>query len=131
MENCIFCKIIKKEIPAEIIWEDENFLAILDTKPLNDGHALLIPKNHTDYIFDLAESEYAELFLRARELAGPIQEVTKAKRIGIVVEGFGVPHCHIHLVPINKAYELDPDRAKDADPDKLAQIAAKLRHALS
>lgn len=130
MENCIFCKIIKKEIPSEIIWEDANFLAFLDVEPINEGHTLIIPKDHIDYVFDLDQDKYTELFLSARKLAGPLKEATNAKRIGMIVEGFGVPHCHLHLVPINQGNELDPKRAHEVSPEELKVTAQKIRNLL-
>src|SRR3989338_6710805 len=126
MDSCIFCKFIRGEVNVEKIYEDEKFFAFLDIRPLNPGHTLLIPKEHTDYIFDIEEPLYSEMFKTAKKLAGPIKNVIQSRRIGIIVEGFGVPHAHIHLVPINRGYELDPNRTKPATGKELGKMAEKI-----
>jgi len=126
MNDCVFCKIIKGEIPAVKIWEDEKHLAFLDANPINPGHVLVVPKNHSDYVFDLSDKEYTELMLKSRKLAKMLKEKLKPKRIGMAVEGFGVPHVHVHLVPVNKGNELNPERAKSSNNDELEKIAKLL-----
>ena len=121
-ENCIFCKIVKGEIPAVKIWEDENYLAILDINSINPGHTLLIPKKHEDYLFDLNNEEYSGLMLKSKIVAELLKKKLNPKRIGMAVEGFGVPHIHIHLVPINNPYELNPEKAKKMSSEKLNKI---------
>jgi len=128
MKECIFCKIASGSVEAKKVWEDEKYLAFLDLEPITEGHLLLIPKKHSDYIFDLAEDEYRNLFDIAKKIAGPLKEAMRAKRVGIIVEGFGVPHVHIHLVPINLGNELDPNRAHRVDEtqlNKTAEVIAK------
>lgn len=127
---CVFCQIIQRSLPTYIVWEDDRSLAFLDIRPIKEGHALLIPKTHIDHIFDLPESQYTRLFLVARKLAPVLKQVTEAQRIGIAVEGFGVPHAHIHLVPINTIGELNPERAASADEKTLRAMAEKLRKAI-
>jgi histidine triad (HIT) family protein len=124
-EDCIFCKIVKGEIPSVKIWEDEKYLAFLDMNPINPGHALLIPKKHDDYIFDLNNEEYSELMLKAKEVAKLLKEKLNPKRIGIIVEGFGVSHVHIHLVPINFPDEICNKR-KPIDSEELNKIAERI-----
>lgn len=126
MEDCIFCKIVAGEIPSFKVFEDEIFLAFLDVKPVNPGHILLIPKKHDDYIFDMPDGEYSRLMLKAKELGAMLKEKLTSKKIGIIVEGFGVAHVHVHLIPINHANELNPQRAKEADQEELAKIAGKI-----
>ena len=124
--NCVFCKIKNGELPSHKIYEDDNFLAFLDVNPINPGHLLLIPKKHVDYVFDLQEPLYSEMFKVAKKISKNLKKVMKAKRIGIAVEGFAVPHVHIHLVPINHENELDPHRAKEATPEELYKVAKKI-----
>jgi histidine triad (HIT) family protein len=122
-KNCVFCKIARKEIPANILWEDDSYLAFLDQNPVQKGHTLLIPKKHSDYIFDLEDGEYAELFLKAKNLAHRLKEKLHPKRVGIVVEGFGVAHVHVHLIPINAMNEMSPTNRPVAGKGELAEIA--------
>lgn len=127
MKNCIFCKIVRNESAAHKIWEDENFLAFLTLGALNNGHTLLIPKKHTDYIFDLKEPIYTLIFQTAKQLSEPIRKAMSAKRIGIVVEGFTVPHAHLHLVPLHNEDEIDASRVKKIEQKILAETAENIR----
>jgi len=109
MSKTIFSKIIDREIPAHIVWEDDNACAFLDVKPITSGHVLLVPVNPDPaYIFDMDSAVYTSLWERAHWLANHIQVAMGCKRVGVMVEGFLVPHVHIHLIPINDGSELDP-----------------------
>jgi histidine triad (HIT) family protein len=103
----IFTKIVKGEIPCYKLAEDENYLAFLDINPLAKGHALVIPKKETDYIFDVADDELAGLMVFAKKVAKAIEKVVPCKRMGITVIGLEVPHAHVHLIPINSLYDMD------------------------
>lgn len=127
MDSCIFCKIAKGEIDSAKIYEDDKFFAFLDARPLNPGHTLLLPKEHVDYVFEVDEPLYSELFKTAKKLSKPIQNAVQSKRIGLAIEGFGVPHIHIHLIPINNANEIDPHRAKKATTEELQEVAEKIK----
>jgi histidine triad (HIT) family protein len=131
MNECIFCKIIVQALPSELIWQDDEFYAFLDIRPVNPGRTLIIPKQQVDYVFDLDDAAYNKLFQIAKMLARSIQTALAAKRIGIAVEGFSVPHVHVHLVPIHGLGELDPNRATKATPDQLVEIAAKIKAKLA
>mgnify|MGYP001016239465 CR=1 FL=1 len=97
MDDCIFCKIIKGEIPCYKVYEDNNFLAFLDINPLNPGHTLLIPKKHFQWVDDV--DNYDEYWQLARKLSKAIQKALNPTIVAKVVYGLGVPHAHIHLVP--------------------------------
>lgn len=125
--DCIFCKIVKGEIPAVKIFEDEKHFAFLDMNPINSGHTLLIPKKHIEYLFDLNDSEYSELMLKAKHLAKLLKNKLEPKRVGIAVEGFFIPHAHIHIVPLNKGNELNPERAKPMSKEELNKLAEKIK----
>lgn len=126
MENCTFCKIIKGELTSYKLYEDEKFLAILDINPIQEGHIMIIPKKHNEYIFDLSEPDYIEIMNLAKKLSRNLKEATRAKKIGLAVEGFGEEHLHVHLVPINKVGDLDPCKHKRAMDDHLKILHAKL-----
>ena len=103
----IFTKIINREIPSDIFYEDEKFISILDINPLRDGHILVIPKKEIDYIFDLDDHEYLELMSVSKKVALKLEEKLKGKidfsRVAIIVEGLQVPHVHVHLVPLHES----------------------------
>lgn len=130
MDTCIFCEIIKGAEPAHRVWESEEFLAFLTRRPCNPGHTLLIPKTHVDYVFDLEEPLYSTIFRAAKQLSKPIKKVTEAKRVGIAVEGFSVPHVHLHLVPLYSISELDPHRHIEQTQQELAEVAKRIRRAI-
>lgn len=126
MTNCIFCKIVKGEIPAVKIWEDEKHFAFLDVNPINSGHTLLIPKRHTEYLFELNNKEYKELMLNVKKIAKLLKSKLKPKRIGLIVEGFLIPHAHIHIVPLNKGGDLSFEKSKPMGKEELNKIANEI-----
>lgn len=130
MTDSIFTKIINREIPAEIVWENNEFIAILDIHPIQPGHTLLIPKKQVDKFYDLDEKTYARFFENAKFIAQKLDEVYQVKRTGLVIEGFGVPHAHIHLIPINHGNALNPEKTTNISPEELKVEAEKIRNAL-
>jgi histidine triad (HIT) family protein len=110
--SSIFSRIVAGEIPAYIIAEDEHFLAFLDINPLAKGHALVIPKKETDYIFTIGDEELASMMIFTKKVALAIEKTVPCKRIGIAVIGLEVPHAHIHLIPINHVSDIDFSRPK-------------------
>jgi len=107
MSDSIFTKIINKEIPSYIIDEDEDFIAFLDVFPLVKGHTLVVPKKQTDYIFDIENDDYIDLWRFAKKVAKKVEGAIECKRIGVAVIGLEVPHTHIHLVPINGVSDIN------------------------
>ena len=103
----IFSKIIAGEIPSYKISENEKFYAFLDIAPLAKGHVLIVPKVEVDQFFDLSADFLAEILLFARPIAKAIERTFDCNRCGISVMGLEVPHAHLHLVPINKADDLN------------------------
>lgn len=123
----IFSKIINGEINAYKVAENDKFLAFLDINPLNEGHTLVIPKTETDYIFDLDDNQYAELFLFAKQVAKSIKKVVACKKVGIAVIGLEVRHAHIHLVPIDDVYDIDFKKEKlQLSPERFRVIAESI-----
>lgn len=127
----IFTRIINREIPANIVAEDDRFIAFLDINPLVVGHTLVVPKKEVDYIFDLEDSTLADMNLFAKKVAKAVRAAVPCKRIGVAVIGLEVPHTHVHLVPMNTADDLNFTRPK-LNPSKevLAEVAAKIKAAL-
>lgn len=100
MENCIFCKIVKKEIPANIVYEDDNFLAFLDINPQSPGHTQVIPKKHYRWVWDTPNtSEYFEI---AKKIAIAQKKAFNTDFILSKIMGDEVPHAHIWVFPNNK-----------------------------
>ena len=102
MENCIFCKIVKGEIPSVKIWEDKRHLAILDINPNTKGVTLVMTKKHFDSdATDMPDKDYLELMMATKKVAKLLEKKLKVKRIAIVMEGLGINHVHIKLYPIH------------------------------
>ncbi|MBR1476133.1 MAG: HIT family protein [Muribaculaceae bacterium] len=120
----IFSRIVAGEIPSYKVAEDENYYAFLDIAPMAKGHTLVIPKHEVDYMMDLDSEEYQGLWAFARRVAQAIKPAMQCKRVGIAVLGMEVPHCHIHLVPLNKESDMDFRKEKlNLDADEMASIA--------
>lgn len=126
----IFTKIIAGEIPCHKIYEDEKYLSFLDIRPINPGHALVIPKKEIDYIFDCDDQMLGELMVRAKKIAHAIKKEVSCRKVGVMVAGIEVPHVHIHLVPIVDVHDLAFAKAKQAAPEDLAAMAEKIRRHL-
>lgn len=105
--SSIFTKIIKGEINAYKIAEDENNLAFLDAMPLVEGHTLVIPKQEIDLIFDLENEDFKNLWSFAQKISKKLQKAYPSTRVAIAVVGLEVPHAHIHLIPINNVEEMN------------------------
>lgn len=105
--SSIFSKIVQGEIPCYKISEDENHLAFLDVMPLVEGHTLVIPKQETDFIFDIETEEHKALWAFAQSVAKKLQKTYPEKRIAVAVVGLEVPHAHIHLLPISDVGEMN------------------------
>ncbi len=99
IKNCIFCKIVKKEIPAKIVYEDNDFLAFLDINPVSNGHLLLIPKSHHTQMSETPDELVGKLFIRAKNIMPRLKKVMCADFVAMTVVGTDVPHLHIHLIP--------------------------------
>ena len=123
----IFSKIVAGEIPCYKIAEDENYLAFLDIFPLRKGHTLVIPKNETDYIFDIEDQELSGLIVFAKKVATAMKKVLPCERIGMTVIGLEVPHAHIHLIPIFGIHDMDFAQEKlQFSKEEFSSIAASI-----
>ena len=126
----IFSKIINREIPGHIVAEDDQFIAFLDINPLVEGHTLVVPKQEVDYIYDLGDDSLAALHLFSKKVAKAIETVVPCLRIGIAVIGLEVPHCHVHLVPLNSMDDINFSRPKlKLSQEALAAVALKINQA--
>ena len=126
----IFTRIIAGEIPGRIIWRDPTCIAMLDIRPLNRGHVLVIPIVEVDRWTDLPP-EVATQCTRVAHVIGRAQMAAFApERIGLIIAGFEVPHTHLHVVPIDHMGHLDFGQADDADPGDLDAVAEELRAVL-
>ena len=123
----IFTKIIKGEIPCYKIAEDDRYFAFLDINPLKAGHTLVVPKEETDYLFDLEDDKLAGMIIFSKKVAEAIKSAIPCNRIGVAILGLEVPHAHIHLVPMDSMEDVNFKNPKlKFTPEEFKDIAAKI-----
>lgn len=129
MNETIFTKIIKGEIPSHKVYEDELTYAFLDIHPVSEGHVLVIPKTQVEWIWDLPQDDYEALMRSVKKIGTRIKEVLDVPHVGMLVEGTGVPHVHVHLVPFTHGHEMRTEADMTIEPNNanLALIAEKIR----
>src|SRR5665648_451021 len=107
MSDCIFCKIVKGEIPCHKVYEDDNFLAFLDINPVSPGHTLLIPKNHYRWVYDVPN--FGEYWQVAQKIALNIKNSPlNPEYISFLTIGNEVPHAHVHIIPRSQNDNIQP-----------------------
>ncbi len=123
----IFTRIIKGEIPSYKIAEDDRYCAFLDINPLRSGHTLVVPKQETDYIFDLDDDQLSGLILFSKKIAVAIREAIPCTRIGVAILGLEVPHAHLHLVPMDSMEDVNFRNPKlKFTPEEFRETAKKI-----
>lgn len=120
----IFSRIVAGEIPSYRVAEDAENYAFLDINPVAEGHVLVIPKQETDYIFDLDDERYASLQMFSRRVARALRKAIPCRKVGVAVLGLEVPHAHIHLIPLNSEGDMDFRKPKlQLTPERMQEIA--------
>lgn len=119
----IFTRIINGEIPCHKITEDDSFIAFLDINPNARGHALCVPKQEINKIFDMEEQHYLDLMKFSRKVAKALEKEIPCERVGIAVIGLEVPHVHVHLIPINAMRDMTFQSKVSMTQEELADLA--------
>ena len=136
-EDCIFCKIANGDIPSKTLYEDEDFRVILDLGPATKGHALILPKEHADNLYELPDETASKVFVLAKKLAMKMKEKLNCDGLNIVqnngeAAGQTVQHFHMHLIPRYKGDQVGitwhPGELNDADKE---EILLKVKEQLS
>jgi histidine triad (HIT) family protein len=129
MENCVFCQIISGSIPCHKVYEDDNTIAFLNIHPPIEGHVLVVPKIHSEAVWDAEDADYASLFQAVKLVGRRIGIVYQPKRVGVQIEGLEVPHTHVKVFPFNSSQEFRQAEDSSSEPDhtKLAEVAQKLK----
>jgi len=132
MTDCIFCKIVKGEIPSSKVYETKNTLAIMDIQPVNKGHVLIIPKIHYETLLDLPDNILTEISILVKRVSAAVKHGVKAPGFNIMmnnypVAGQVVPHAHIHIVPrfLNDGLRLWPGGSyKEGEQEQIKEKIA-------
>ena len=135
-ETCIFCKIVRKQAPASIIYEDETVMAFLDIRPLNIGHTLIIPKKHYVDIFDIPENLLSQVHKVAKQASIAVKKAANADGISIIQQngkaaGQDIFHLHVHVVPRFEGQKLPHfSDLREVERAKLEEMAKKIKQHL-
>jgi histidine triad (HIT) family protein len=127
----IFTRIIAGELPARFVWKDDSCVAFLSIHPLRAGHALVVPRAEIDHWLDLDAGLLAHLSEVAQAVGKAQMAGFKPARIGLMLAGLEVPHCHFHVVPIRAVHDLDfGNQDPDPDPEMMDEAAQTIRREL-
>lgn len=133
--DCIFCKIVKGELPSHKLYEDEKTLAFLDIRPVNAGHTLVVPKNHSENIFDIAADDWTAVAEAVRKLAIAIEKGVGADGVNVAMNnrehaGQLVHHPHVHIIPRFKGDGLKLMPQREYNENEAEESAEKIRACL-
>jgi histidine triad (HIT) family protein len=128
MAESVFTKIIKGELPAHKVYEDERTIAIIPLHPIAKAHVLVIPKTQIDQFIDLPDEDYQAVMATVKKVGQRINEKLQPKRVGLQVVGLDVPHVHVHVIGFDtlKQYREHPDPSSPPDEEKNAALAKLL-----
>jgi histidine triad (HIT) family protein len=128
MQDTIFTKIVKGDIPAAKIYEDDKTLAFLDIHPVQPGHTLVIPKRQVEFMWDLEDEDYQAVMATVKKVATRLRATLTAPYVGVKVIGIDVPHAHVHVIPFTTTaeYNFHPDMNAEPDTVALDEMAKKL-----
>lgn len=129
MQDSIFTKIIKGEIPSHKIYEDDYVFAFLDIHPLTPGHTLVVPKKQVEFVWDLDDETYQAVMLASKKIALHLRQILAVPYVGEKIVGVDVAHAHIHLIPFSDVndYHHRGDMNNEPDHEGLAALAEKLK----
>jgi len=129
MEDSVFTKIIKGQLPSYKVYEDEKTIAIIPLHPTSKGHVLVIPKLQIDNFYDLPDDEYAALWSTVKKVSKKIKTAINTNRVGIKVIGLDVPHVHVHVIGFDTLAEFNyqEDLLSAPNQDKLQAMAELLK----
>jgi histidine triad (HIT) family protein len=133
-KDCIFCKIVDREIPSKIIFENDFTMAFLDNAPISDGHTIIIPKNHYSNLEDISEDELNAVYRVTKKLAIRIHKNLKVDGYNILQNNFGaagqlIKHFHVHIIPRSdddKKFQIAIPKIQSSE-EKLEEIFKILR----
>lgn len=128
MEDSVFTKIIRGDIPSHKVYEDDLTIAFMDINPVQPGMVLVIPKKQIDHFTDLPDEDYQAVMAAVKKIGVKMREVFPDKRVAVMIEGLDVPHAHVKIFPFTSAQEFRalPNTNTEPNHDALAQMAQKL-----
>jgi diadenosine tetraphosphate (Ap4A) HIT family hydrolase len=129
--STVFTKIIEGEIPGRFVWKDDDVTAFLTIAPITDGHVMVVPRREVAHWVDLDPELLGKVMAVAQKIARAQETEFSAQRIGVLMEGYEIPHVHVHIWPTQSAADFDVHNVDhNPDPAKLDENADRLRRAL-
>lgn len=129
--STLFTRIIAGEIPGRFVWKDEDVVAFLTIEPITDGHLMVVPRREVAHWVDLEPDLLGKLMQVAQQIARVQEKEFDARRIGVLMEGYEIPHVHVHIWPTQSPADFDVHNIdSNPDPEKLDENAERLRAAL-
>jgi histidine triad (HIT) family protein len=116
---CIFCKIVRRDADASVVYEDERVMAFMTLRPVNPGEFLIIPKEHVDHFCDIPDDLACHIIVHAQRLSRNLRERLKPERVGLVVHGYGVPHAHLVVVPLHDSSDIVSAKCAYIEGDRI------------
>jgi len=129
MEDSVFTRIIRGELPSHKVYEDNKTIVIVPLHPIAKGHLLVIPKLQVDQFYELPEDDYAALWSTVKKTSQKLKQTLNTKRVGLKVIGLDVPHAHVHVIAFDELEEYNQTENRISTPDQstLAAIAETLK----
>ena len=129
--NCIFCKIINKEIPSKIVYEDNDFLAMLDIAPATKGHVLILPKEHAATLTELSDDKASKILVLAKKIINAMMKVHGFTSYNLIqnngkLAGQTVNHFHLHLIPRYSVDDVGLWTPHEGDPSVTDELAKEV-----
>jgi histidine triad (HIT) family protein len=132
-EACTFCKIVRREAPASVVYEDEKVVAFMSIQPINSGHTLVVPKKHYENIYEIPEEDVAHLYKIVKKVTTAVNRAVDAEGIRIIqnngeAAGQVIFHFHVHVIPMNMQHSflqhrtIRDTKALDEDAEKIRQF---------
>lgn len=135
-ENCVFCRIVKRELPSHKLYEDDRYIAFLDINPFSRGHTLVCPKAHGETIWDMREEEIGGLFMTAAKVSKGVMRATKADGFRLLQNNGEaanqvVAHVHVHVIPVKLEDKGRPMNRIKIEEKEMSETAEEIRKALA
>jgi histidine triad (HIT) family protein len=135
-DNCVFCKIVRRQIPADKVYEDELTMAFMDIRPANEGHTLVIAREHFENLLDIDEPTLAAVAVTSQRIALAIHKALQPDGIRVsqfngAAAGQSVFHYHLHIVPVRAGQQIGSHGRRPGNPAAIKQVAEKIRAALA
>lgn len=129
--STVFTKIIEGEIPGRFVWQDARCVAFLSIEPLGPGHTLVVPREEYDHWIDLPEDLASHLMVVSWRIGRAVDAVWRPRRVGQMIQGFEVPHTHVHVWPADTVEQFQFANAdRNPDPAAMDEAADRIRAAL-